>query len=97
MNALQKILRMTTGESDLRSAAEGWTYEDGDVIKQGPIGLSPGVRFPYAHGTPMHAIAAGWRLLAPPTMFTTGDGSDDAPYWTGAEWWFVRDDAPEAL
>lgn len=65
---MQKILHMMTGGMDLRSSAEGWSCEDGDMIRAGkPIGLSPAPMGEwYCYGCPMFAIADGWRLMGPP-------------------------------
>lgn len=86
---MQKILHMMTSGSTLRATAEGWTAEDGDMIRPDkPIGLSPspGGQW-YCYKTPMHAIADGWRLMGPPTHETWPSGN--VYYY----WWFERMDS----
>lgn len=81
---MQKVLIMSTRAASLRSEAVGWTYEDADLVRPGDIGNTPAPD-PYArHPTPMHALADGWRLLAPPMRQQSG------PF---VEWelWFVKD------
>ncbi len=88
----QKILIMSTTGNRLRSEAVGWSAEDGDNILPGrPIGCSGGPKWAYTWPTPMHAIGAGWRLLAPPTKYTYNYEEGSRDEW---EWWFVRDDSP---
>jgi hypothetical protein len=76
----QKILHLTTDGSGLRSKVEGWSAEDGDLIEMNKeIGLSDGMKTPF-YSTVMHAIADGWKLLAPPVK--SGN-------WY--EWYLVKD------
>jgi hypothetical protein len=80
---MQKVLNLLTITSDLRSAADGWVAEDGDLIKKDKeIGLSESYKGFYCYKTPMHAIADGWELLAPPSNLEY-----DGLY----SWWFVKD------
>jgi hypothetical protein len=80
---VQKILHFMTKTSSLRSSADGWSAEDGDVINVDKvIGLSPGYKGFCCYETPMHAIADGWKLLAPPSNLEYSDFY---------EWWFVKD------
>ena len=84
---MQKILTMMTNSSNLRSSADGWSAEDGDLVKMDKdIGLSPGYVGFYCFQTPMHSIASGWKLLAPPTLMKQYINNIDF-----YEWWFVRD------
>lgn len=80
----QKILIMSTPSSDLRSEAEGWTCEDGDLVRS--VGMDHDdiwrVGAPkefHAYAAPLLAIGDGWSLLAPPTKEEDG--------WT---WWFTK-------
>ena len=83
---MQKVLVIVTSRSDIRAAAAGWSCDDGDMVQPGPIGRTPAPRFAYLYETPLHAIGAGWRLLAPPVPpKDPGDEHD------GYEWWLVRE------
>jgi len=85
----QQVLIMVTEREDLRCGATGWTAEDPNLLKPGPIGNTPGFRGPYSYETPMHALAAGWKLLAPPTSFSAPRmGRPHATEW---QWWFTRE------
>jgi hypothetical protein len=86
---MQKVLIMTTHSNSLRSKAVGWTHQDADLVKPGPIGNTPAPTPYAAHPTPMHALADGWRLLAPPKPYetTTFVGTLQTEW----EWWFVKD------
>jgi hypothetical protein len=86
---MQKVLRILTFRPDLRGEAVGWSCDDGDLVQPGPIGRTPGPRFAHSYGTPLHAIGAGWRLLAPPLPPEDEDDPMD-----GYDWWLVRDDVP---
>lgn len=96
---MQQILIMETYDGDLRSGAYGWDIECGAVahydftkrisekyrtINQVPVGLAghPNGLF-HTHATPLHALAGGWRLMAPPTKHIT----DERDYY---EWWFEK-------
>lgn len=86
---MQKVLIMSTQTSDLRSEAIGWSAEDSNLVRPGPIGNSPGFPGPYSYPTPVHALADGWRLLAPPTQFDVKSGNGTVRReW---EWWFTKD------
>lgn len=64
---MQKILILSSYSASLRSGIDGYGAEDGDLINQNKeIGLSNSMRVPH-YATVMHAIADGWKLLAPPT------------------------------
>lgn len=98
---MQKVLAMTTRIGDLRSEAEGWSMEDGDLVvwsspryPDAPVGLVPSPTRKYLPKTPLHALADGWKLLAPPEMIKNDDGSvyKDDNGSTYYNWWFVRDE-----
>jgi len=91
--ATHQILIMTTDRPALRSEAQGWTAEDPSLLREGPIGFTPGFPESYCYPTPMHALAAGWRLLAPPTQQEGGRNPDTGETWQEWEWWMVRDGA----
>lgn len=79
ITSCQKILTMLTCVPDLRSSADGWGMEDGDMIRlDKPIGLSGSPNCP-CYKTPLHAIGDGWRLMAPPVK--------DGKYYT---WWLEK-------
>jgi hypothetical protein len=90
--SVQQVLIMTTTGPTLRSPADGWTAEDPSLLQPGHIGNTPGMREPYTYETPMHALAAGWHLLAPPTLFKQYlyDENDRRKLTPGWEWWFTR-------
>jgi hypothetical protein len=97
----QKVLIMGTYSEDLRGEADSWSMEDGDnvvwsteIYPDAPIGLTPGVYRKYLPKTPLHALADGWKLLAPPRQFLNDDGSIFRYAHGKAEWvwWFVRDE-----
>lgn len=85
----QKVLIMSTTGPELRAEATGWTAEDPGLLRPGPIGMTPGFPEPYSYETPFHAMAAGWKLLAPPKQYDAPLLTD--PSHTEWEWWFVRD------
>jgi hypothetical protein len=75
----QKILTMSTTKPTLRSAVDGWSIEDGNMVEPNkPIGLSGSPNCP-GYFTPLHAIGDGWRLLGPPVF--------EGNLWT---WWFEK-------
>ncbi|RJQ26699.1 hypothetical protein C4577_02825 [Candidatus Parcubacteria bacterium] len=79
----QKILTMSTCGYSLRSCAESWGAEDGNLIDlTKEIGYSLKLRTPL-YKTPMHAIADGWRLMVPPKE----NGNGVTIYY---EWWFEK-------
>lgn len=98
---MQKVLAMTTKGGDLRSDVDECSMEDGDLVvwsssryPDAPIGLTPSPTGKYWPKTPLHALADGWKLLAPPATVKNDDGSvyrndDGSTYYT---WWFVRDE-----
>lgn len=89
---MQKVLTFHTQTDDLRAEADGWGWEDGDGAVGKPndydkVGLIPagwmfkGVGCPR---TPLHAIGAGWKLLAPPVKLVNDK-------YFQYKWWFVKD------
>lgn len=81
----QKILTMLTRSVSLRSDADGWSGDDANVVNiEKPIGLSPGLYGFYCYDCPLKAMAAGWRLMAPPVEEKWDDG--DIFY----RWWFEK-------
>lgn len=86
---MQKILVVTTQGCDLRSLADGWTWEcDTDNIKiDKPIGLSD-IGHCSTYDCPLKAIADGWRLLGPPQEKAFAYSSiGNRVYY---EWWFEK-------
>jgi hypothetical protein len=82
---VEQVLVMHTYGRGMRSEAFGWTAEDPrNVRRDKPVGYSLSWDHrregAYTYDTPLHALAAGWRMLAPPEQF---DGDNH-------EWWFVR-------
>lgn len=91
---MQKILTMQTNSSSLRSSCDGWSAEDGDVIRTDrEIGLSPDYHGFHCFKTPMHAIADGWKLLSPPVMESDAelDYYGAVTKYAVYQWWFVKD------
>jgi hypothetical protein len=95
---VQKILIMETYDCGLRSGAYGWSIECGasaerDIneritdtkhFNQVDVGLVGGPKgMSHTHPTPLHAIAKGWHLMAPPTKHVT----EERDYF---EWWFEK-------
>lgn len=85
----QQVLQMSTWGSSLRSEAWGWSGDDAslfDVRKGTGLSLSwdPRRNGSYSYETPMHALALGWKLLAPPARYRE-NGRD------AYDWWFVRE------
>lgn len=98
MRTIQQVLTMTTKRPDLRSEAIGWSAEDPSKLKWGqPIGMTPGFGERYSYETPMHALADGWRLLAPPeegerrVEDRADDGTPRELVYDETSWWFVRE------
>lgn len=77
------ILVMVTVGPFMRSLAIGWTCEDGDAViyagRDAPVEEVGEPKFFFSYKTPLHAIGAGWSLLAPPRQ--------DRDVW---EWWFQK-------
>jgi hypothetical protein len=93
MAVRQQILIIETRGQTLRSKADGWTGEDGHEIQANrPIGDSRSLREPHTYETPMHAIGAGWRLMAPPEAYIDHeiDEQRGVVEVEKAEWWFER-------
>lgn len=88
-----KILSMSTNGRGLRSSTEGISAEDGDLIKSDKeIGYSDSMRVTF-YKTPMHAIADGWKLLAPP-QFEEEIPAEKLASGKSVQiygWWFVKD------
>jgi hypothetical protein len=91
----QQILIMSTRKGNLRSEAFGWTAEDSAQVlryaknehyyRHVEIGRIPAwdrdQNGSFQHEAPLYAMAAGWKLMAPPKQAEDGT-------W---EWWFTRD------
>jgi hypothetical protein len=96
--SMQKILIMETLDRGIRSSAYGWDIECGETALQDlsakihehrsfnrvPVGFAgrPG-GLSHTHATPLHAMANGWHLMAPPIKHIT----DERDYF---EWWFEQ-------
>jgi hypothetical protein len=110
METYQEILIMDTYKPDLRSEAFGWSLESGSIavkaIHQRGVGCEVGLigapmRF-YSYSTPLHALGAQYKLLAPPTSYEIDInptkeyakrhglelGQQKQTLWT---WYFVKD------
>lgn len=82
----QKVLVMSTNGPDMRSTAQGWTCEDGAIVRAGDIGMT-GAPYPYpSPATPLHALGDGWCLLAPPAQIGRKAKALPRGEW---EWWFT--------
>lgn len=75
---MQQVIIMETVRPDMGAKATGWTAEDPTIYRSDTTRIS----FAYTFGTPLEALAMGWRLLAPPSR--TG-------VFGFYEWWFVRE------
>lgn len=66
----QKILIMGTPEANMRSSAESWGGEDGNLVKMDKvIGFTPSIFMSCGETTPdcpLRALGYGWRLIGPP-------------------------------
>lgn len=99
-NIYQTVLVLSTRKSDLRSEVIGWMIDSGAIAyaelarrkKAGQepnkvnVGLIPGCLDWYAYPTVLHALAEGFRLLAPPTEYKKNNETEYS------EWWLVRED-----
>ena len=86
----QVLVMVTSGSSDMRGQAVGWTAEDPNMLKPGAIGNTPGFPSPYSYETPMHAMADGWNMLAPPCEKIVQEVIGWSPGRTEWTWWFTR-------
>lgn len=88
---MQKVLVVMTNGGDLRSDIEGWDAEDADLVKGQPRWKVLNMRVP-SYESVLHALADGWRLLAPPSKIKdmTIDGAIVAVH-EYHEWWLVKD------
>jgi hypothetical protein len=84
-DTVQQHLWLTTERETLRAECIGWSAEDPRQLRPGPIGMTPGFPEPYTYQTVFHALAAGWKLLAPPQN-NQPEGAQEI--W---EWWLVRE------
>jgi len=106
----QEVLIMDTYDYGMRSEAFGWDYESGAhankaMNKHGvrcEVGLIGNNMNWHAYSTPLHALGAGFKLLAPPSEFETEIdpsekyakehnlklGKQKMTCWT---WYFTRD------
>jgi hypothetical protein len=82
----QKVLTMMTIGCCVRSAADGWSADDSSlVVMNKSIGMTPSLQEFYCFDCPLKAMAAGWKLLGPPTIDNVY--GDDVCY----RWWFTKD------
>lgn len=89
---MQKILTITTLDSDLRATSEAWGWENGDFVDiDKPIGLSGSGKAPPAYDCPLKAIGDGWKLLAPPVKDYWKVPLGNEPPTVIYEWWFTKD------
>lgn len=81
---MQKVLVMLTKECNVRSKAGAWDGDDADlVVKDKQIGFTPTIQESICFDCPLRAMAAGWKLLAPPIRETP-----DLTYYM---WWLVKE------
>jgi hypothetical protein len=81
---------MFTLEPNLRAKADGWDHEDGDEVRlDKEVGLSGCGRF-WLPPTPLHAIGAGWTLMAPPVK--DREEIVMGKKFTVYYWWFTSND-----
>jgi hypothetical protein len=97
----QKILIMLTDGSDPRSAADGWTMECGFTAERDlmqaqarqkfkesptPVGLIGHAKEFYLFATPLHAMAAGWRVMHRPKKHKANSKTGEDQW----EWWLEK-------
>lgn len=80
----QKLLVVATATESLRHQIHSWDEEDSGLYVPGPIGLTPTSKYPARYDTILHAMADGWKLLAPPRKLEWTSGEE-------YEWWLVKD------
>jgi len=104
MATFQSILRMSTSGFGCRAKATGWCLESGleamlemhrrgDGVKKDrsiAVGLLPSQK-PVLYPTILHALADGFKLLAPPTKDVLMGATDEAATYEW-NWWLVRDE-----
>lgn len=89
MPTYQLVLRMSTPDVCLRSKATGWALESGleailEIRRRGNSSIAAGLikpPSPALYLTVLHALADGFKLLAPPTR--------ELNEW---DWWLVKDE-----
>lgn len=91
----QTVLVMSTKSESVRSEALGWNIDSGAIAnaemrddEKIPVGLIPGVKDWYAYPTVLHALAKGFKLLAPPKSYEIEAKTHTLAY----EWYLVRED-----
>jgi hypothetical protein len=110
MASYQEVLEMSTYKPELRSEAIGWTLNSGlhaakAMVQRGSrceVGMIGAPMQGYAYPTPLHALGAQYKLLAPPTPYEEVidpteeyakergliPGKQSVTFWS---WYFVRD------
>lgn len=85
-------LILETSESTMRATVHGWDCEDTRAVIEGkPIGLSGHGEHPPEYETPLHALADGWELIAPPVVRkTTTRCGGHVETKTFHEWWLRK-------
>ncbi len=87
----QQVLVMATYGCTMRSEAFGWTAETGEGVYRDPVGYNlPLCGADSNYDNVLHALKAGWHLLAPPRFdgVEHREGEDDVKTF---EWWLVRE------
>ena len=86
---MQKVLNVMTKGNTLRSKFDCWSAEDADLVQGMRCWKVLGMKVP-DYETILHALADGWRLLAPPVEIT--NFIVEGEYITGYyDWWLVKD------
>lgn len=105
MATFQSVLRMSTSGSNIRDKATGWRLECGlvamlEMHKQGDDLRSNSLiavkdipsSKPTLYPTILHALADGFKLLAPPTKDELMSASDCVSAVYEWNWWLVKDE-----
>lgn len=89
---MQKVLTFFTKNDKLRSQADGWDWENGDLAHcniNKEIGFIP-CGSEWLPPTPLHALGDGWKLLGPPVK-QDEQVAEVTGYEYNFKWWFVKD------
>jgi hypothetical protein len=100
MLTFQSVLRMSTSGPGCRAKATGWCLESGleammEMNRRKSCSIAVGLipsRRPVTYPTILHALADGFKLLAPPTMDVLSTASDCESATYEWNWWLVRDE-----
>jgi hypothetical protein len=101
MQTYQSVLRMSTKGSGLRDEAQGWKQESGkeaciEMLKRSSpsihVGFIASCTENCSYPTVLHALGAGFKLLAPPTKHLLMAASECEAAQYEWNWWLVKDE-----